>query len=308
VKEAAVRVGVIGGPRQETNPELVSAWCAAGIDALALSPEEACWRLRAGDVALIRLDVLETLDGIEPGLRLLEPLQRRGVRVLNRPDALVGAHDKLETARRLAAAGFRQPGYVHIKSSASAVPLEPPVVVKPRYGSWGRDVVLCQTETELRHCLEDLRHKHWFLEHGALVQEVVSRSRRDLRLIVAAGRIVGAATRRAAPGEWRTNISLGGSLAAAEPDAAAAALAIGAVATIGMDLAGVDLLPLPGGGHIVLELNGAVDFDDRYSLRGGDVYLDAAAALRLLPAVQAEMSATSAPERAKRSLVRIFTD
>ena len=58
----------------------------------------------------------------------------------------------------------------------------------------------------------------------------------------------------------------------------------------------------------MLELNGAVDFDGRYSLRGGDAYLDPAAALGLLPADQTEMSATSAPESVKRSLVRILTD
>jgi hypothetical protein len=101
-----LRVGVIGGPRQETNSLLVGAWRAAGIDALLLSPEEAPWRLDAGDVALVRLDVRQTLDGIEPGLRLLQPLTRRGIRVLNRPDALIGAHDKLETARRLRVAGI----------------------------------------------------------------------------------------------------------------------------------------------------------------------------------------------------------
>lgn len=55
----------------------------------------------------------------------------------------------------------------------------------------------------------------------------------------------------------------------------------------------------------MLELNGAVDFDERYSLAGGDAYIDAAAALQLFPA---QMSATSASESVKRSPVRIFTD
>lgn len=62
---------------------------------------------------------------------------------------------------------------------------------------------------------------------------------------------------------------------------------------------------MENGGHIVLELNGAVDFDERYSLAGGDAYIDAAAALQLFPA---QMSATSASESVKRSPVRIFTD
>lgn len=49
-------------------------------------------------------------------------------------------------------------------------------------------------------------------------------------------------------------------------------------------------------------------FDDRYSLRGGDAYLNAAAAPDLRPGDQTEMSATCAPESVSRSLVRILTD
>jgi RimK family alpha-L-glutamate ligase len=195
-----------------------------------------------------------------------------------------------------------------VTAPESPLNLEPPVVVKPRFGSWGRDVFLCESERQLSTCLENLRLKAWFLEHGALVQELVSRTTHDLRLIVAGRQVVGAARRDAAPGEWRTNVSLGGSLAHADPDRAAGALAVRAAAAIGMDLAGVDLLQLPEGGHVVLELNGAVDFDGRYSLRGGDAFLDAAAALDLRPGGQTEMSATSAPERVSRSLVRILTD
>ena len=48
---------------------------------------------------------------------------------------------------------------------------------------------------------------------------------------------------------------------------------------VGMDLVGVDLLPGDEEPFVVLELNGAVDFDDRYSLAGGDAYSDAAAGL-----------------------------
>ena len=49
------------------------------------------------------------------------------------------------------------------------------------------------------------------------------------------------------------------------------------------DLIGVDLLPVDGG-FVVLELNGAVEFDELYSLPGQDVYLDAARALAIEPA------------------------
>jgi RimK family alpha-L-glutamate ligase len=276
-----MRAGVIGWVAQETNPQLVRAWSAHAIDALAVTPDEALAALEPGDVALCRLDVLPTLDGVEPGLHVLPLLARRGVRVLNGISGVMAAHDKLTTAELLRRARIPHPATDHLRFAHEAVDVRPPVVVKPRFGSWGRDVFLCHGDDDLRSCLDELWKRPWFRRHGALVQELVPPRHYDLRLIVAGGRVVGAARRRAAPGEWRTNVSLGGSLAPAVPGATARALALAAAAAVGMDLVGVDLLPVDGGGFVVLELNGAVDFDERYSLPGGDVYIDAAAGLGL---------------------------
>jgi glutathione synthase/RimK-type ligase-like ATP-grasp enzyme len=58
------------------------------------------------------------------------------------------------------------------------------------------------------------------------------------------------------------------------------------------DLVGVDLLPTPNGGFVVLELNGAVDFRPVYApLR--DVFLDAVAALLEDGVRQPELAAAS---------------
>ena len=125
--------------------------------------------------------------------------------------------------------------------------------------------------------------KPWFQRRGALVQELVPPVGHDLRLVVAAGRVIGATRRIAAAGEWRTNVSLGGTRRHARPGAAACNLGIAAAAAIAADLVGVDLLPT-GDGYTIIELNGAVDFDGSYALPGHDVVRDAADALRLLPA------------------------
>ena len=98
--------------------------------------------------------------------------------------------------------------------------------------------------------------------------------------------MVGAVERVAAPGEWRTNVSLGGSRRAVEPADGAIRLALTAAAAIDADFVGVDLIPVDGG-HLVLELNGAAEFDHAYDLPEGDVYLDAARALALAPSAVA---------------------
>lgn len=272
-------VAVIAGQAGQTSGCLVEEWQAREIDALLLPPEESVRRLAPGDIAIVRLDVLPTLDGIEPGLEHIERLWARGVLVLNPPATLLGAHDKLETARRLEHAGLPHPYSEHLPTAAGRPSLEPPFVVKPRFGSWGRSVFRCLDWREFERCLEAIRERSWFRRHGALVQELVPPRLFDLRLLAAGGRIVGAAERRAAPGEWRTNVSLGGSLHAAELTDAAIELGERAVAAVGGDLVGVDLLPLPGGGYTMLELNAAVDFDEHYSLPGRDIYGDIAETL-----------------------------
>jgi RimK family alpha-L-glutamate ligase len=254
-----------------TNRGLLEAGSALGLDALVVAPEEAARRLRIGDVALGRLDVLPTLDGPELGLETLRALEESGVLVLNRADALLSAHDKLMTALKLGAHSVPHPRTAHVGVSSHPV-FEYPVVVKPRFGSWGRDVTLCKSRSELERCLRRFGRKPWFRRQGALVQELVEPQGYDLRILVAAGEVVGAVRRIAAPGEWRTNIALGGSRSAADPPAGACQIALGAAAALGTDLVGVDLLPDGDGGWMVLELNGAVDFTPEYGLDAEGVF------------------------------------
>ena len=267
---ATRRVAVIGSPTRATD-QLVAAWRRAGIDASVLTPADALATLGPGDVALYRLDVLPTLDGVEPGLDTFPALAARGVRVLNPPDALLATHDKLRTAHVLAAAGIWHPRTLHVTGRPLPEQVPLPCVVKPRFGSWGTDVVLCATRHDLDVALAAVASRPWWRLHGALVQELVPPAGRDLRLLVAGGEVVGGALRVAAAGEWRTNVSVGGQLEPVDPPADAVAEAARAAQALGIDLAGVDLLPC-GGGWVVLELNGAVDFDVRYELAGRDLY------------------------------------
>jgi RimK family alpha-L-glutamate ligase len=289
-------VAILAWDGSKTHGPLVAAWRALGMRAELLTPPDAAATLGPGDVAICRLDVLPTLDGVQPGLDVLPVLERRGVRVLNRGAALLAAHDKLTTVRRLARAGIPHPRTEHRRTLSALRSVVLPVVLKPRFGSWGQDVFRCETAEGLSEALREIADRPWFRRHGVLVQELLPTPASDLRTVVAGGRVVGAASRAPAPGEWRTNVSLGGRLLRAEVTARAESLSIAAARALGADLVGVDLLPLPGGGYVVLELNGTVDFDGRYSLGAGDVFADAAAALGLGP----ELRATSASEPARQ--------
>jgi RimK family alpha-L-glutamate ligase len=242
-----------------------------------LTPAQALSRLGRGDVALGRLDVLPSLDGVEPGLWALDRLAAAGVTVLNGRRTLVAAHDKLATAAAMFAAGVAHPRTEHVAPWLPLPELEAPIVLKPRFGSWGRDVVRCDDAEAIDRALADLQSSLWYEATGAVAQKLVAPRGYDLRLVVARGQVIGAVRRVAAPGEWRTNVALGARREPIAPPPDACAIAVAAATAIDGDLVGVDLLPADVGTWVVLEVNGAVDFTSAYSL-GDDVFAAAGAA------------------------------
>jgi len=288
----------VAGRLTPTNVAIVDAFRRLDLP-IALAPlDQVVRRARPGDTVLPRLDVAPTLDGVEPGLDDLAELAGRGVHLVNGPGAILAAHDKLMTALKLGRSGVAHPRTVHLDAPPAHLPIEPPLVVKPRFGSWGQDVVRCESEVELAAALDDLESRSWFQRQGALVQELVPPCGHDLRVLVVGGHVVGAVRRVAAPGEWRTNIALGGHREPATPPAAARELAVRAASAIGGGFVGVDLLPTADG-FTVVEVNGCVDFTSDYSL-GGDVHAEVAARLHGMAQEHAAAVAEAARERGGR--------
>ena len=166
----------------------------ADVDFGSVSPTAASDRSGRDDAALARLDVLPTIDGIEPGIWEIGRLEAEGVRVFN---GCARCSRRTTSSRRLA---FSTPRACRTHTRSIASPpaagsaLEPPVVVKPRFGSWGRDVLLCEDRAAGAAALEELSTRPWFRRQGVLVQELVPPLGHDLRIVVAAGQIVGAVT------------------------------------------------------------------------------------------------------------------
>lgn len=269
-----MQFAVVAHRTSETNAALAGAAASLGLPASVLAPRDALRILEPGDIALGRLDVREGLDGVERGTEELEQLAAGGAVLLNPPSALVAAHDKLLTARILRRAGVPHPRTWLLAEGAPSPAPELPVVLKPRFGSWGRDVVLCPTADDLDRELARFTRCSWFAEQGVLAQELVPPRGWDLRVVVSGGHVVGAARRVAAPGEWRTNVALGGRIERAAAPPLAQRLALEAASAVRGDLVGIDLLPL-GDGYIVSEVNGAVDFRPAYALGPGNVFRNA---------------------------------
>jgi len=153
------------------NADIAAAWRELGIDAALLAPATAARRIRPGDVVLNRLDVRPSLDGGEPGLAAVEALGRIGARILNRPSALVAAHDNHAAARPETALRI-------VGSRRDALPTAGEVDAGWHMPAAGRG----------------------FRCHGAIAQRYAPHTA-DLRLVIAGGRLVGAVERHPAHGE-----------------------------------------------------------------------------------------------------------
>src|SRR5438874_740083 len=176
---------------------------AAGIQAGGLD-------LLGSEGILVRMMPPGSLEQVVFRMDALHRLAATGVPVLNPPRAVEAAVDKYLTLALVAAAGLPVPTTWAGESASEALSafemLGGDVVVKPLFGSEGRGLVrLSDRELAWRtfHALERL---------GAVLylQRAIRHPGYDLRVFVLRGAVLASMRRHASPGEWRTNVSLGG--------------------------------------------------------------------------------------------------
>lgn len=191
-----------------------------------------------------------------------ELLEKSGMRLFNRHEAVRVCDDKMRTYTALAACGIAVPRTVPapLCYTPGSVPradvldgaerrLGYPMVIKTSYGSGGKGVYKADDRAELE-CIESglLMQPHMFQEY------IGESAGRDIRVIVVGGKAVGGMLRTAPEGEFRSNIAAGGSGRNYPLDDEAAALCGRIADILGLDYAGVDLLRTSRG-YIVCEVN-----------------------------------------------------
>jgi ribosomal protein S6--L-glutamate ligase len=185
-----------------------------------------------------------------------------GVAMLNPIEGVLTADDKGATAARLAAAGIPQLTTVvcaqdaeAIREAAGAVGF--PVVVKRTHGAQGRWVRFAADDRALLEAVRDLAVEG----PGAFVVQplIVEAMGQSVRVIVTAGVVRAATLRRGGPGEWRSNVTRGGSQDRTDLDEDEERISVDAAAALGLGHAGVDLLRTSNG-PVVLEVNACPDF------------------------------------------------
>jgi len=197
---------------------------------------------------------------------VLGRVEARGTPVVNPPRALEAAIDKYLSLARLAAAGLPVPRTRVLQAAddvEAVAELGDTCVVKPLFGSGGRGLERLPTGEAARRLGEQPQAVHY-------LQEYLPHAGWDVRVLVVGGDLV-AIRRRAAPGEWRTNLSCGGRAEPFHIPADWADMARRAAAILGAEVAGVDLLPASDGRLVVLEVNGVPGWRGLEAATGLDV-------------------------------------
>ncbi len=223
------------------------------------------WSVHYEGHSLARPDFILCRTGAETDyftLAVLRHFERRGVRLINGPETIDLVADKLHTMQRLARAGLPIPATILGKFPMDADIVEDelgfPLIVKTLRGTRGTGVLKCEDRSQF----EDLAGLLASADAKAdfLFQHYVRSSHgRDVRVLVIGGRVIAAMERRSPAGHFKSNVSLGGVGIAHTPTGEMADLAARAADTLGLEVAGIDIL-FDDEGYRICEANSAPGF------------------------------------------------
>ncbi|MCB0719983.1 MAG: 30S ribosomal protein S6--L-glutamate ligase [Bacteroidetes bacterium] len=220
------------------------------------------------DAVLPRIGVSATFYGTA----VVRQFESMGTYAVNGSMAITMSRDKLRSLQLLSRAGVALPvtGFAHSTHSIDEL-IDmvggAPLIVKLLKGTQGKGVILAETRKAAESTIEAFRH----LRTRFLVQEYFAECKgSDLRCFVVGGHVIAAIVRQGLPDEYRSNLHRGGlaTLAILSPEERS--LALRAVAAVGLNVAGVDILRT-NRGPVVIEVNSSPGLQGIEKVTGLDV-------------------------------------
>ncbi|MEM8805578.1 MAG: 30S ribosomal protein S6--L-glutamate ligase [Cyanobacteria bacterium P01_G01_bin.38] len=208
---------------------------------------------------------LEGVDAVIPrigasntfyGTAVIRQFEMMGVFVTNDSQAISRSRDKLRCLQLLSKQGIGLPvtGFAHSTKDIDGlinIVGGAPLVIKLLEGTQGIGVVLAETQQAATSVIEAFRG----LDANILVQEFIAEAKgADLRCFVIGDKVVAAMKRQGAPGEFRSNLHRGGNAEKIKLTPEERSTAVRAAKTMGLRVAGVDLLR-SNHGPVVMEVN-----------------------------------------------------
>ncbi|WP_133130726.1 30S ribosomal protein S6--L-glutamate ligase [Legionella yabuuchiae] len=190
------------------------------------------------------------------GTAVLRHLETMGIYTLNESIAISRSRDKFRSLQLLARKGLPMPltGFAQSPDDTDSLIQMvggTPLVIKLLEGTQGKGVILADSHKSAVSIINAFKGMHV----NILVQEFIAESHgTDIRCLVVGEKVVAAIKRQAKEGEFRANVHQGGNAFKIKLSSQERALAIAATKTMGLKVAGVDILR-SNHGPLVLEIN-----------------------------------------------------
>ena len=220
-------------------------------------------------------------DGIIPrigatytfyGAAVVRQFEMMGTLTANQSIAIVRSRDKLRCLQILAREGVGLPQTCFAHSTKDIDSLlnrvgGAPVILKLLESTQGKGVVLAETEKAAESVMSAFRQ----MDANILVQHFVKEANgEDIRAFVVGNRVVASMLRKAAPGDFRSNLHRGGTAENVKLTKAERELAVKASKIMNLDVSGVDLLRSDKGPQI-LEVNASPGLKGIETSSGKDI-------------------------------------
>ena len=220
------------------------------------------------DAVIPRIGSLTTFYGTA----VLRQFEMSGSYPLNESAAITRARDKLRSLQLLAREGIDMPvtGFASSPDDTEdliAMVGGAPLVVKLVEGTQGIGVVLAETRQAAESVIDAFRG----LNAHILVQEFIKEAGgRDIRCLVIGNQVVAAIERVAKEGDFRSNLHRGGKAYPVTITEQERQIAVKAATTLGLDVAGVDILRAARG-PLVMEVNASPGLEGIETSSGLDI-------------------------------------
>jgi gamma-F420-2:alpha-L-glutamate ligase len=204
---------------------------------------------------------------------VMRQIEKFGIPVINDADSISRVSDKLLTSQLLVKENLPIPKTILVNGDVDIELIEKeigfPCVVKATSGSKGKTVHLCQTKKDFVSLMSLLSSIS--LKKTMIIQEFVdAQPGTDLRVWVIGGKTVVAMKRTGVEGDFRANISQGGTAELFEITDELDYLARETARVLGLQIAGVDLL-FDKDGYKICEANSSPGFEGMDQYCGQDM-------------------------------------
>lgn len=205
------------------------------------------------------------------GCAVLRHFAARNVPCLNDERSFLQARDKWQSLQILAQAGIAIPNTVLLGSEfqpqGGITQVKSPTILKTLSGSQGIGVILAERPQSAVSILETLKQANI----PVLLQDFIEEAQgSDLRCFVIGDRVIASMQRTGQNGEFRANFHRGGTAEKIQLREEEKAIAVKAAKTLGLDIAGVDLIRSEQG-LLVLEVNASPGLEMIEKANGIDI-------------------------------------